>query len=83
MGLCHRYHVTLHDSEKLEMLQDRLEDLPPPVVVSAAARATAGTLCRIAGIPTALPRSSMQLQFHMLHFNVRLAGQGLATPQVM
>lgn len=34
MGLCHRYHVTLHDSEKLEMLQDRLEDLPPPVVVS-------------------------------------------------
>lgn len=29
----HRYHATLHESHKLDMLQDRLEDLPPPVVV--------------------------------------------------
>ena len=36
MGRCCRYHVTLHDSEKLEVLQDRLEDLPAPVVVSGA-----------------------------------------------
>lgn len=32
--LC-RYHATLHDPSKLEVLQDRLEDLPPPVVVRA------------------------------------------------
>lgn len=33
--LCCRYHVTLHDSSKLDMLQDRLEDLPQPVVVGS------------------------------------------------
>lgn len=38
--LC-RYHATLHDPSKLEVLQDRLEDLPLPVVVRAACEAWA------------------------------------------
>lgn len=29
-----RYHVTLQESEGLEVLQDKIESLPPPLVVS-------------------------------------------------
>jgi hypothetical protein len=33
-----RYHATLEEPEQLELLQDRLEDLPPPIVVRALLR---------------------------------------------
>ncbi|KAF8060078.1 hypothetical protein HT031_005017 [Scenedesmus sp. PABB004] len=32
------YHVTLTESDRLDLLQDRIEDLPPPLVVRGAAR---------------------------------------------
>jgi hypothetical protein len=35
LPLAIRYHVTLQESEKLDGLQDQLEDLPAPLVVSA------------------------------------------------
>jgi hypothetical protein len=50
---CCRYHVTLHDSDTLEVLQDRLEDLPAPIVVGSLVCVPDVGMCqcRCSGMP--------------------------------
>jgi hypothetical protein len=49
-----RYHVTLQESEGLQVLQDKIESLPPPLVVSC---------CLLAYMKQQMPSSTAHATF--------------------